>query len=88
MENQLLSPSDHYFETHMEFAAIKGLVVDYTRAATPDRWEKLFIHKAFYRNNEFIIQSKSGLTLTKTDIGFVSIPIDEQDIGAISCACK
>lgn len=82
----LLPPNHLYFESYLEMAAIRRLVVEYLgiNATVP---KKMFVEKVIYQDSEVWIRTINGPLLNKKELAGIYVPEDPQDLEAISCLC-
>lgn len=75
------------FINHLEYAAIRRVVVELQLKDQPDIWKKVFIQKVSARNNEFSVQTLGGETIAGENILALIPPFEDYDSDAISCMC-
>ncbi|MEZ4774198.1 MAG: hypothetical protein R3D00_13525 [Bacteroidia bacterium] len=75
------------FINHLEYAAIRRVVIELQLKDQPDVWKKVFIKRISARDNEFSVLTIGGETISGADILALIPPFDDYDSDAISCMC-
>ncbi|MEZ4826434.1 MAG: hypothetical protein R3C61_09085 [Bacteroidia bacterium] len=87
MEPVIVENTAFDFVNHLEYAAIKRVVIELKLRDNPGEWKKVFIRKVVARENVFHILTLGGDTIAGTEIMALIPPFEDYDADAISCMC-
>ncbi|MDX2246713.1 MAG: hypothetical protein SF052_08065 [Bacteroidia bacterium] len=75
------------FVNHLEYAAVRRLVVELRLREAPDLWQKIFIKKVTANDSQISVLTLNGRTIAGEDILALVPPFDDYDTDVISCLC-